>query len=278
MLAVIFVEPSGDADVQSRAVGRAKGFAGDFRGQGADVVVALLTDDINTAKAVMQGDNDFQVAMVPGGLKNPLVQKLGILSADQIPNMLLLRPDGTLAWTISGLDYQYASRGGGPDLPIKYAILNNVDKLKTDAGFDALERGEYKEALKRLAAFTPHDGKGDWWVSDRRHGEALAYMGLKDWTAALEAIDGAIQARRWVFKSGICACHGIVEMLLTKAMILDRLGRGDEADAVREEASQESLPHADFAPGEAFRVGVPLGVYYDWLKAIRLGLEAGADK
>lgn len=272
-LGVIFVEPSGDADVQSRAMGRAKDFAGNCRQHGADAVVALLTDDIDTAKAMAQGNHDFQIAMVPGGLTNPLVRKLGILSADRLPNLLLLRPDGTLAWMISGLDYRYVDKGGGPDLPIKYGIVNNIDKLKTDAGFEALERGEYKTAMERWDGFKPHNPKGDWWISDRRHGKALAYMGLKDWNAALEAVEGAIDARRWVFRSGLCACHGIVEMLLTKATILDRLGRGDEAETARDEASQEVLPHADFPPGEAFRVGVPVGVYYDWLKRIRLGMD-----
>ena len=34
----------------------------------------------------------------------------------------------------------------------------------------------------------------------------------------------------------------------------------------------KKLPHAKLPPNVA-RQGVPLGVYYDWLKKIRLGLE-----
>jgi hypothetical protein len=68
-------------------------------------------------------------------------------------------------------------------------------------------------------------------------------------------------------------CHGIVEMLLTKATILDQLGRKREAEEVRRMADRESRPHMQIPPGEMFRNGVPRAVYYDWLKQIRLGLE-----
>jgi tetratricopeptide (TPR) repeat protein len=270
ILGVVFAEPPANADEQGRLIERAKGFAGIFKNHGVDVVVALLTDDTKWVKAVAPDDNSFQVAMVPGGLKNPLVQKLGILSADRMPNVLLFRPDGTLAWTVSWLSYQYVKKQEGSDYPMNLAIGNNIEKAKCDLGFEALERGDYKTALKLFDEFAPQHKKGNWWYSDRDHGRALAYMGLKDWETALTAIDTVIPQRN---RAGVCKCHGVVEMFLTKAMILDKLGRGGEAEAARALADQQTLPHSAFPSGAAFRTGVPVGVYYDWLKRIRLGME-----
>jgi hypothetical protein len=190
--------------------------------------------------------------------------------------MILFRPDGTLAWQVSGLDYRYAVHQG-PDYPISLGLAHNIQKVRCDVGFEALERGHYKTALKEFDAYVPpartkHGRKGDtdFWVNDRGHGKALAYMGLKDWTSALKETDQAIAGRQSRFRGGVCKCHGLVEMYLTKATILDKLGRDREAKEQRAKAKQETLPHAKWAAGEAFRIGVPVGVYYDWLKRIRL--------
>jgi tetratricopeptide (TPR) repeat protein len=187
-----------------------------------------------------------------------------------MPNLLLIRPDGTLAWAVSGLTYRYANKAEGPDLPMTLAIGNNIQKLKSDVGFESLERGDYEAAIKQFDAFAPKHAKENWWHSDRIHGRALAQMGLKDWEVALATIDTAISQR---MVPGRCKCHGAVEMLLTKAMILDQLKRSDEAKATLALAEQETQPHAVSPSGAAFKVGVPVGVYYDWLKRIRLGME-----
>jgi len=271
MLGVIFVEPSADADTQAVLMDRAKAFAKAFKNyEEVDVVVAMLTDDTKIANGMVPEDKSFQVAMVPGGLKNPLVRKLGILSADRMPNLLLTRPDGTLAWAVSGLTYRYSLKSEGPDYPMALAIGNNLQKLRSDVGFESLERGDYEAALKQFDAFAPKSAKENWWSSDRIHGRALAQMGLKDWEAALTTIETAI-AQRMV--PGRCKCHGVVEMLLTKAMILDQLKRGDEAMATRSLATQETQTHPAIPSGAAFKVGIAGGVYYDRLKRIRLGME-----
>jgi hypothetical protein len=272
MLGVIFVEPSADAATQTGLMDRAKAFAKAFKNhEEVDVVMAMLTDDAKIASGMVPEDKSFQVALVPGGLKNPLVQKLGILSADQMPNLLLIRPDGTLAWAVSGLSYRYASKAEGPDFPMILAIKNNLEKLASDVGFESLERGDYEAALKQFNAFAPKSPRENWWHADRTHGVALAHMGLQGWDAALTNIDTAI-AQRMV--SGRCKCHGVVEMLLTKAMILDQLKRGNEAKAARALAEQETQPHPVMPSGTAFKVGIAGGVYYDWLKRIRLAMEA----
>lgn len=272
MLGVVFAEPSADAATQTRLMDRAKAFAKAFKNyEQVDVVVAMLTDDAKIANGMVPEDKSFQVALVPGGLKNPLVQKLGILSADRMPNLFLFRSDGTLAWAVSGLTYRYAKDSEGPDLPVNYAIANNLEKLTSDSGFESLERGDYTTALKQFDSFAPKSARNNWWHSDRTHARALAQMGLKDWEAALITIDDAVKQR---MVPGRCKCHGVVEMLLTKAMILDQLKRDDEAKATRALAEQETQPHAVSLSGTAFKVGIAGGVYYDWLKRIRLAMEA----
>ena len=139
--------------------------------------------------------------------------------------------------------------------------------------FEVLERGEWELALKEFDAYLGPKDKSYWsrdfWAADRHQGRALAYAGQNDWTQALKAIDAALDQRRTDFKSGMCKCHGVVEMHLTKAAILDKLGKADEAEKERQEAASENLPHAALPAGIA-RQGVPVGVYYDWLKELRL--------
>jgi tetratricopeptide (TPR) repeat protein len=279
MHGVVFAEPAADASSHSNLISAVNGFASIFTNRGVQASIVFLSDDTNTVRSLVKDLKDgFQVGMLPGGLRNPLVRELGILSADLVPNPLLFRPDGTVAWTISGLDYRHFY--SGPGYAISRAIETNIQKVRSDVAFETLARGDYKLALKQLEEFIPIDswsgkrGSTDWWTSDRHQGMALAYMGLKDWNKALSAIDAALDQRKTDFKSAICKCHGLVEMYLTKAMILDGLERGREAKIERARAKAENLPHSKLPPGGA-RAGVPVGVYYDQLKQVRLGLEKG---
>ena len=205
----------------------------------------------------------FQAAMAPGGLRNPLVRRMGILSADRVPNVVLLRPDGTIAWTISGLTFPIHGCSVPGWIPV--AISTNIEKCEMEAALAAIEKGNFKEALALFdAARAPAP-----WRADRLHGRALATMGLKDWKAALVEINAAITQRLQDFDGNTCKCHGVVEMRLTKAIILDKLGRAKEAQAERQLAAGETRPHAA-APTNIEKSGVPVGVFYDRLKRIRL--------
>ena len=113
-------------------------------------------------------------------------------------------------------------------------------------------------------------------MADRLNGRALAAMGLQDWTAALDGIDAAIAQRLRDFEGNTCKCHGVVEMRLTKATILDKLGRANEAKAERFLVVGETRPHAEAATAIE-KAGVPVGVFYDRMKRIRLAL-AGEGK
>lgn len=80
------------------------------------------------------------ILMVPNGLKNPIVQKLGIESEDEVANVLVMRPDGSIA----------AMRSG------KFAniqkIINWHDESLVNA---ALEKGDIEEAKRLVFQFAP---------------------------------------------------------------------------------------------------------------------------
>ncbi len=270
-LGVLFVEPPPTGSAQSNVMQQVKRFAGAYEEQGVKAVVVFLSEDATIVKQLLQDhDVGFLSGMLPGGLKNPLVQKLGILSADRVANPFLLRPDGTIAWSISGLEYIYFVNRGLPET-ITMVIGHNIAKLRFDPAFEALERGEFTKALQRFDGYTPPH----WWTADRLHGRALAHMGLKDWNAALAEIDAALKDRLAQRPSIRCKCHGVVEMYLTKARILEMLGRWQIAAEQRRLAAQETLPHVK--GNREFSNGVPVGVYYDRMKRIRLARWGGDE-
>jgi len=265
---IVLAEPPADPAERSHFVKSVSAHTGRANDKDVTLTVVFLTEDTNAVRALMKENEwTFQAAMMPGGLDNPLVQRLGILSADRVPNVVLLRPDGTIAWTMSGLTFPVH----GSSVPnwIHPAIKTNIEKCGMDAAFAAIEKGEFKKALALFDRVESPVGAPDPWMADRLQGRALASMGLKDWKAALAEIDAAIKQRQEDFDGNTCQCHGVVEMRLTKATILEKLGRANEAEAERMLAAGETRPHS--GPATAIeKAGVPVGVFYDRMKRIRL--------
>jgi tetratricopeptide (TPR) repeat protein len=266
---IVFAEPPADPAERSHFVKSVSAHTGRTNDKDVTLIVVFLTEDTNTVSALMKENKwTFQAAMMPDGLRNPLVLRLGILSADRVPNVVLLRPDGTIAWTMSGLTFPV--HGSSVSSWIHPAIKTNIEKRGMDAAFAAIEKGEFKKALALFDRAESPVGVPDPWMADRLHGRALAAMGLQDWTAALDGIDAAIAQRLRDFEGNTCKCHGVAEMRLTKATILDKLGRANEAKAERFLVVGETRPHAEAATAIE-KAGVPVGVFYDRMKRIRLG-------
>ena len=97
------------------------------------VIAAFLTDDEKRVQSLMK-KNDWpcQTVIAPGGLTNPLVNRLGILSADRVPNIVLLRPDGTVVWTLSGIVHpQVRSEGEGEwQYGIFLGMKSNIERYE----------------------------------------------------------------------------------------------------------------------------------------------------
>lgn len=105
-----------------------------------EVIAVFLSDDADRVKALMETHTwPCRVVMAPGGLKTPLVERLGIRSPDRVPNMVLLRRDGTIAWTLSGIVHPQLRNEGGE---LFYAITK---ALKTNISLCGMKDAESNE-------------------------------------------------------------------------------------------------------------------------------------
>jgi len=276
MTGIILVEPPADESDRTVCVKWLKDFADQFSKRDVPVSAAFLSEDTNAVRSMVKDcGGSFRATMVPGGLKNPLVRQLGILRADRMPNPFLLHDDGTIAWSVSGLTY--AANHTSMEAYTSAAIGINIEKLRTDRAFEALQQGDFKKALVLLDERLPPKMGRDAWTADRMQARALANMGLKHWEAALTDIDAAISERRRASRHGRSISQGNVEMHFVRATVLKKLGRAKEAGDERAIAERDlawlaNAPPPEYPPSYA-RNGVPVGVYDDLLKRVRLRME-----
>ncbi len=258
---VIFVEPPADptseipleitgkpAEGKTREVQGAVRFASHLADQhihkDVKLVVAFLSDDTGRIKALAKEHAwTCQVAMVPGGLKNPLIRQLGILSADHIANIFLLRRDGTIAWNTTGLKHQFAFSHG---FSAFLGMTVQIELCDIALAYKALEEGESKKAADLFAG--PFPKKKDerfGWTAPRFHGRALANMKLEQWDSALEDIDQAIANHdpKSFRHDEDHPCDSMREMQQIRAIVLEKLGRAGEAKASSELAATEPTPY-----------------------------------
>jgi hypothetical protein len=275
---LVFVEPPADPgadfpaipdrhgkptrnDFLRRVMDDAQRLANEHIHKQVEVITAFLSDNASHVDFLMKTNGwAGQAAMVPGGLANPLVQRLGILSADRLPNIFLLRRDGTVAWQASGLPYK--AEFGFP-FAFLLGMKVQIELCEVEHAYQALEQGRFEEAARVFSGpYLPWNPDRFGWRSPRYHGKALARMGLKDWAGALDAIDTAIDdhklrhfhgygrrrkhaihwrldAERVTIKQ---PCDVMVELWATKAAILDQLGRKEEAAGERKRAEEPVKP------------------------------------
>jgi tetratricopeptide (TPR) repeat protein len=219
------------------------------------LIAAFLSNDKDKITAFAKKHQwTCEVAMVPNGLDNPLVAKYGILSADLTPNIFLLRPDGSISWSISGLRYQVQGQGGKMTNVIGNGIDAQLNVLQYETAKSALDQGDFKKAVKLFSeVLAPKKLKGDWWATFRFYCRARAYVSLKDWEAALADIDVAIEAHQTFAFGKVHRCELHKEMEIYKADILKQLGRDSEAKALRIKAAAPTTPHNKS----------PFGIYTD---------------
>lgn len=271
---LVFVEPSAEPDAEFPIdVGEGEDkkphhhylqFACDLadRHVNKDVttIVAFLSEDAERINALMKTrELTSQAAIVPGGLANPMVRRLGVLSADRIPNVFLLRRDGSIVWRTSGLPY-----GDSEKFVNLLAAKVHIETCEMETAYEALNKGDFKEAARIFGGpYLPWDPDRFGWRPPRYHGKALAYMGMKDWNAALESIEVAIEAQKLRYLRGrkrerapnwrkdaakvtVVNPDGVlIELWATKAVILAKLGRNDEAAQIRERYAK---PTTEFPP------------------------------
>ena len=224
-------------------------------------IVASLSEDAEHLHALMKSrELTCQAAIVPGGLTNPMVRRLGVLSADRIPNVFLLRRDGSIAWRASGLPY-----GDAEKFVNLLAAKVHIEASEMETAYEALNKGHFNEAARIFGGpYLPWDPDRFGWRPPRYHGKALAYMAMKDWKAALESVDVAIEAQNLKYLPGrkrerapnwrkdaakVTVTNPdeiLIELWTIKAEILSKLGRNDEAAQIRERYIK---PTTEFPPG-----------------------------
>jgi hypothetical protein len=223
------------------------------------VSAAFLCDDAERLKVLMaKNEWPCRAAMVPGGLKNPMVRQLGVLSSDRIPNVFLLRRDGTVAWHTSG--FTYKSDFGYP-FAIRLAMGVHIEVCDTELAYRALANAEFAKAKKIFSGpFLPGNDERYRWRAPRFHGRAMANMGLNDWNSALIDIDTAIEAHKKEFdRKEDEPGASLVEMRTLRALILGKLGRAEEAKAGQELAAINPTPY----PSSIYQM------FHDKLKELR---------
>ncbi|MBT7959970.1 MAG: hypothetical protein HN759_11630 [Akkermansiaceae bacterium] len=259
---LVFVEPSAepDAEFPIAAGGEVKVSSHNMLQYACDLadrhinkdvtpVVAFLSEDTERIDAFMKKRKlTCQAAIVPGGLTNPMVRQLGVVSADRIPNVFLIRRDGAIVWHASGLPY-----GDAEKFVALLAMKVHIEACEVETAYQALKKGDFKQAARVFGGpYLPMNPDRFGWRAPRYHGQALAYIGLKDWDAALESIEKAIDAQRlryfqgkrrskdptvWRKEAATVTTNNpddtMVELWNTKAEILDKLGRKDEASQMR---------------------------------------------
>lgn len=271
MTLLVFVEPSADPNAEfpiDIGEGEDKAphhhylqFACDLadRHINKDVttIAAFLSEDVERINALMKARGlTCQAAIVPGGLTNPMVRQLGVLSADRVPNVILLRRDGSIVWHASGLPYADSEK-----FVNMLASKVRIETCEMETAYEALKKGDFKQAARVFGGpYLPWDPDRFGWRPVRYHGQALAYIGLKDWDAALESIEKAIDAQKlryyrerrnknpefWRKEAATVTIQNpddtMVELWAVKAEILGKLGRSDEAAQMRQRAAEPARP------------------------------------
>ncbi len=167
--------------------------AGDLK-----VMLATLGGEPEAIRANLEGLKDPKrkiagvecpVLILPGGLSNPLVQRLGILSEDEGINSVLIRKNGRIALSMSGFLGMRDTRS----VEIPANVIGHADEAFISA---ALGRGDLDAARKLILSLAPpYDPAA---VDDRgkklpipKHSlphlraRARVYMALKEWDKAL---------------------------------------------------------------------------------------------
>ena len=177
-----------------------------------------------------------EATVVPNGLENPMVRQLGILSADRIPNVFLVRRDGTIAWHSSGF---FLKSDFGYPFALRLAMKVHTEVCDVEHAYQALKDGEYAEARRVFSGpFLPEKDERYRWRAPRFHGRALANAGLKQWDAALADIETSIASHLKEFDHVAGKPCGIMPILQrVRARVLEKLGRREEARSAFEAAA-----------------------------------------
>jgi tetratricopeptide (TPR) repeat protein len=162
------------------------------------VMLAILDGNIESARAGLddpknpKNNVECSISALPGGMNNPLIQRLGILSEDIQLNSVLVNKDGRIAVMLSGINH-------------REGVIHNVIMREDEKAISALiERDDIQAAKDKIFALAPPfdpnavDAKGRKLPKPtislaHLRARAQVYMALKDYDAALEDAEQVVQ-------------------------------------------------------------------------------------
>lgn len=188
------------------------------------------------------------IAVVPGGLSNPGVLRLGVFAADRRPNTFLVRPDGTIWWVMTGMNHHTTSTNA-----VAGVAAGFVRELDIEIGERALRSGDYDKALKMLSGSFPSSRFHKKGGSDRQvTGRMQAYVAKGDHAAARAELDQLIARHEAEATRRVCGCGMLADLLAARAELFDALDEAEAAKADRARVAALTCPPA----GRQSRAGV----------------------
>lgn len=133
------------------------------------VAVSLTADDLDRTRSFLE-ENPLAIPtlVVPGGPAHPFVRELGILSEDEVSNLVLFRPDGSVAAFASGLTMQTKARG---------SFVKNIMAWQDEAKvMAALAKGDLARARELAFIFAPPTGPGSGETESSRSNKPLVSL------------------------------------------------------------------------------------------------------
>jgi hypothetical protein len=231
---ILFTVPweDGGAFPDKRFLSDVTGFAQARDPQDINLVVAFLSDDKERAAALMKDNaSDCRTMVVPGGMRNQMVQRLGILAEDKSLNVTVLRPDGTIALALSGLAKGSYKGGGLIRNIIAWDEEKEVNLALEDGDLEKARRLAFKRApIEEPTSHDPKKGKKRRPLINLHHlrSRAKVYMALKDWKAALADMEQVVDRKTREDAHMSMKTAELREAIRLRSVIRKELGQPEE--------------------------------------------------
>lgn len=244
---VIFLQPSNDkqsAEVQRDLMSKMDEHTGAHRHRKVNVVIASLSENRQAVRALAQRNGwAYPMAVVPDGLKNPDVLRLGIIMPDQRPNTFVVDHEGMIIWSMTGMN-QLATSTNAVAHRIR-GLVREHDLAVADA---ALHQGHFEKALTYYDGSFPPDPRMPTDIKNaQRLGQARARVRLGQHQVAIEVLDSVIAEHHAESARRACACDILAAMLQARAKSLEALGIEEAAKTDRDRAARLVCPPGSVA-------------------------------
>jgi hypothetical protein len=187
------------------------------------------------------------IARVPEGLANPHVLRLGIFAAGRRPNTFIVKPDGTIWWSMTGMNHHTTSTNAVAGLARNYIKGHDYEVAER-----AMEAKDYNKALNIFSGSFPGPPRRFDDNTRQQMGKARAYLALDNYEAARKEYDQIIARHEQYATRRLCGCSSLADLLAARAQVYTALNDEKAAEADLERVKQLTCP----AAGRRTRSGI----------------------